>query len=90
MGSEGRLTGIQDQEVIYVCILSCVGAATTLVILMDTSRGTTEVRYLDGLKLYRDWGPCPTRFITIPRGYCKPDSLHTSDVTICLWFTLYR
>ena len=50
---------------IYVCILSCVGAATTLVILMDTSRGTTEVRYLDGLKLYRDRGPCPTRFITI-------------------------
>ena len=44
MGGEGRLTGIQDQEVIYVCILSCVGAATTLVILMDTSRGTTEVR----------------------------------------------
>ena len=51
MGGEGRLTGIQSQEVIYVSILSCVGAATTLVILMDTSRGTTEVRYLDGLKL---------------------------------------
>ena len=26
-----------------------------LVMLMDTSRGTTEVRYPD-LKLYRDWG----------------------------------
>ena len=27
-----------------------------LVMLMGTSRGTTEVRYPDGLKLYRDWG----------------------------------
>ena len=27
-----------------------------LVMLMDTSRGTTEVRYPDDLKLYGDWG----------------------------------
>ena len=29
MGGEGRLTGIQGQEVTYVYILSCGGAAMT-------------------------------------------------------------
>ena len=56
MGGEGRPTGIQGQEVIYVCILSCGRAATISSHIYGTSRGTSEVRYPDGLKLYRDWG----------------------------------